>query len=514
MPSGRCRERRGTLLDGIDGRIRRRPGPRVRRRRGRAPRRRVRRPRRARRGGGDGGGVHRPALDAPSSSTSPATASFRRDNPMFSSLHVADGPLNVYDLEGLERLPVVVVLSSCSVANAKVVQGGSLLGLANAFTTLGAASVIAPLTPISDAASVTVMDRLHRQLIAGADPAAALAAATMSHDVADPTAAAFIALGPGHPSHRRRDSDDDLRPPGYEYLRGHRHSDRRDSGFRHPRSPCSRLRRGGVRNAACWRASSRARSGLERARRTLRRPRVVGRPLVPSLRGDDGRRRADGVAAPRRVQQLASVSPSGSPRGWRRRPATRRYAPSGANSGSSRTPVSPNRASRRAVRSRTSSPTTSPYAPCCRRSPLCRQPTNNCCACSAPCRPSTTRRSPRSSGGRSAASVRAGPGASTSSAGCCPRASTRKQVDGDDAGSSIDRTRRRCLAGTVGRRHPWRRPGARATCSPPPAGRGHGGRSIRSWPTLVFDSATELTGVRDRGGARQLTFQAPGLRSR
>jgi hypothetical protein len=28
---------------------------------------------------------------------------------------------------------------------------------------------------------------------------------------------------------------------------------------------------------------------------------------------------------------------------------------------------------------------------------------------------------------------------------------------------------------------------------------------------LVFDSATELTGVRDRGGARQLTFQAPGL---
>ncbi len=121
--------------------------------------------------------------------------SFRRDNPMFSSLHVADGPLNIYDLEGLARLPVVVVLSSCSVANAKVVQGGSLLGLANAFTTFGAASVIAPLTPISDAASVTVMDRLHRELVAGADPAAALAMATMTHDVADPTAAAFIALG-------------------------------------------------------------------------------------------------------------------------------------------------------------------------------------------------------------------------------------------------------------------------------------------------------------------------------
>jgi hypothetical protein len=28
---------------------------------------------------------------------------------------------------------------------------------------------------------------------------------------------------------------------------------------------------------------------------------------------------------------------------------------------------------------------------------------------------------------------------------------------------------------------------------------------------LVFDSATELTGVRDRGEARQLTFQGPGI---
>lgn len=121
--------------------------------------------------------------------------SFRRDNPMFSALHVADGSLSVYDLESLPRLPVVVVLSSCSVANAKVLQGGSLLGLANAFTTLGAASVIAPLTPISDSASVLAMHRLHRELIGGADPAAALAAATLAHDLADPTAGAFIALG-------------------------------------------------------------------------------------------------------------------------------------------------------------------------------------------------------------------------------------------------------------------------------------------------------------------------------
>jgi CHAT domain-containing protein len=121
--------------------------------------------------------------------------SFRRDNPMFSALHLADGPLNVYDLERLDRLPDVVVLSACNVAGATTLQGGSLLGLAAALITLGASNVVAPLTPISDASSVTVMDRLHRQLVAGADPAAALAAATMAHDVADPTAGAFIALG-------------------------------------------------------------------------------------------------------------------------------------------------------------------------------------------------------------------------------------------------------------------------------------------------------------------------------
>lgn len=120
---------------------------------------------------------------------------FRTDNPLFSSIHVADGPLNVYDFERVEQLPDTVILSACSVAGSKVLQGGSLLGLATALTTLGACTVIAPLTPVSDAASVTVMQRLHQAIVAGDAPAAALASAIMSHDIADPTAAAFIALG-------------------------------------------------------------------------------------------------------------------------------------------------------------------------------------------------------------------------------------------------------------------------------------------------------------------------------
>jgi len=121
--------------------------------------------------------------------------SFRTDNPMFSALHLADGPLIVHDLERLHRLPETVVLPACSVATAKALQGGSLLGLATALTTLGACNVIAPLAPINDASSVTVMQRLHEWLVAGHPPAAALAEAAMAHDVTDPTAGAFIALG-------------------------------------------------------------------------------------------------------------------------------------------------------------------------------------------------------------------------------------------------------------------------------------------------------------------------------
>jgi CHAT domain-containing protein len=121
--------------------------------------------------------------------------SFRTDNPMFSSLHLADGPVIVHDLERLHRLPETVILPACSVGTTNALQGGSLLGLAAALTTLGACNVIAPLTPINDAASVTVMDRLHHELIAGASPAAALAVAALEHDLTDPTAGAFITLG-------------------------------------------------------------------------------------------------------------------------------------------------------------------------------------------------------------------------------------------------------------------------------------------------------------------------------
>ena len=93
--------------------------------------------------------------------------SFRADNPLFSTLTLADGPLTVYDLARCRPLPKTLVLSACNAAVGATLRGGALLGLASALMSFGASSVIAPLTPVSDLAVVPVMDRLHRRLVAG-----------------------------------------------------------------------------------------------------------------------------------------------------------------------------------------------------------------------------------------------------------------------------------------------------------------------------------------------------------
>ncbi|MGH9132416.1 MAG: CHAT domain-containing protein, partial [Ilumatobacteraceae bacterium] len=120
---------------------------------------------------------------------------FRTDNPLFSSLRVADGELNLYDLEQCPTLPRTVVLSACNAAASTELRGGALLGMSNALMSLGVASVIAPLTPVNDERSVEVMVRLHTKLAAGVPPGEALAMAAVVDGDLDPTAAAFVAIG-------------------------------------------------------------------------------------------------------------------------------------------------------------------------------------------------------------------------------------------------------------------------------------------------------------------------------
>lgn len=121
---------------------------------------------------------------------------FRADNPMFSTLSMADGDVNVYDLQHCRHLPRTIVLSACSVGASSAVRGGTLLGLAAALMSFGVANVVAPLTPVNDEALVEVMVDLHRGLAAGGSPAAALAATAATPGTpAAAVSAAFVALG-------------------------------------------------------------------------------------------------------------------------------------------------------------------------------------------------------------------------------------------------------------------------------------------------------------------------------
>jgi hypothetical protein len=106
-----------------------------------------------------------------------AHGSIRRDNPLFSSIAFADGPMNVHDLERLRRPPTIMVLATCHSALGRVEAGNDVLGLTAALLTAGSRAVIASVLPLPDGEVVDLMVRLHQHLAAGRRPAAALAAA-------------------------------------------------------------------------------------------------------------------------------------------------------------------------------------------------------------------------------------------------------------------------------------------------------------------------------------------------
>ena len=99
----------------------------------------------------------------------------RRDNPLWSSLELADGPLSVYDLEAMTTTPRTVVLSGCE-TGVGVQAGDGLLGLSTALLERGTRSLVASVCLLPDSAETrSTMTRLHEQVAAGSVPSAALA---------------------------------------------------------------------------------------------------------------------------------------------------------------------------------------------------------------------------------------------------------------------------------------------------------------------------------------------------
>lgn len=99
------------------------------------------------------------------------------DNPLFSWLRLADGPLFAHELEGIRLPDSVVVLSACEVGRSSERPGGEVLGLASVLLRLGARAVVAALAPLRDDTAVALMPALHAGLAAGHAPSGALAVA-------------------------------------------------------------------------------------------------------------------------------------------------------------------------------------------------------------------------------------------------------------------------------------------------------------------------------------------------
>ena len=127
-----------------------------------------------------------------------AHGSFRAESPLFSSLHMYDGPLTVYDFEQLHRAPYRLVLSSCDSGVLAPTGANELLGLVSSLLPLGTAGIIAAIVPVNDQAVVPIMVDLHRHLRAGQTLAESIYSVRRGlgdDPVQQATAASLVTLG-------------------------------------------------------------------------------------------------------------------------------------------------------------------------------------------------------------------------------------------------------------------------------------------------------------------------------
>jgi CHAT domain-containing protein/tetratricopeptide (TPR) repeat protein len=99
---------------------------------------------------------------------------FRREQPMLSSIRLADTWLNLYDIYGLELDCELVVLSTCESGIADVSEGDEILGLTRGFLYAGARALLASQWRVNDATTAEFMQLFYRHHQDGADAAAAL----------------------------------------------------------------------------------------------------------------------------------------------------------------------------------------------------------------------------------------------------------------------------------------------------------------------------------------------------
>jgi hypothetical protein len=113
------------------------------------------------------------------------------ENPMFSSLSLSAGPLFAYELDRQGRVPEHVVLSACDVGRSTVRAGQETLGMTSVLLQLGCSAVVACISRVHDDVASDLMQRYHRELVAGRGAAEALCLAAGQLDVPSP----FVCFG-------------------------------------------------------------------------------------------------------------------------------------------------------------------------------------------------------------------------------------------------------------------------------------------------------------------------------
>ncbi len=99
---------------------------------------------------------------------------FRQDNPMFSSIRLGDGPLNLYDLYQMRFDSTLVAFSGCSTGMNVIAPGDELLGLQRGLLYAGASSMLLSLWDVNDRSTSELMTAFYRRIMEVRKPALAL----------------------------------------------------------------------------------------------------------------------------------------------------------------------------------------------------------------------------------------------------------------------------------------------------------------------------------------------------
>ncbi len=103
-------------------------------------------------------------------------------SPMFSAFELVDGPWFGYDIDHVERVPTIVILSACELGRSTKRWGLETIGMTTAWLHAGTRCVVASPAPLSDDVAYEVLGSMHRRIARGEPVADALADAVAHSD--------------------------------------------------------------------------------------------------------------------------------------------------------------------------------------------------------------------------------------------------------------------------------------------------------------------------------------------